>query len=207
MSEFRVDNFLDQVSFEPLARRAAAPNFFEHSKYGPDQSKVERVRALSDKATEMLGERVSGAPIRIPRNPNGETDYKYIITKLAEAGITPEAPLMKRVFDATRVSLMLGTGTDRQNGMSLTVHHSGDDGEWLAMKEHGLGIQETGRTTYVSDFNERDTRDLTKEGSVAIYDSRGLMSCQPSLNKTNSFSNGYHLFLVPPRHALLAVFV
>lgn len=199
--------FLDQVSFgSPLARRDDAPDFFEHSKYGPDSNKVELVERRSDEAKKIFSERASSLPLRIPRNPDGETNYEYIITKLSEAGITPEAPLMKRVFDAARVPLMLGTGTDRQNGMTLTSHHGGDDGEWLAMKEHGLGIFDTGRTTYVSGFSERDTRDLTQAGAVAIYDSRGLMSCQPSINRTNSFSNGHHLFLVPPRDALLAVF-
>ena len=194
----------DQVAF---GREQEGPDFYRHSDYSADPRKVALVRENEEKATEALSKQPVRTPVIIPKNPDGPTNFDYIIAKMEEAGITPEAPLMKRVFDPTRVPIMLCTGTDRQNGMCLTDHHCGDDGEWLAMKEHGLGIHETGRTTYVSNFRERDTRDLTKGGAVAIYDSRGLMSCQPSLNKTNSFSNGHHLFLVPPRNALLAVFI
>lgn len=99
-------------------------------------------------------------------------------------------------------------GTDRSNGMSLTTHHDGDDGEWLAMIEHGVRTHETGRTTYVSNFTERDLHDLVRGpfgAALAIYDARGLMSCQPSHNKTNSFSNGHHLFVCNPKSALLAI--
>ena len=114
---------------------------------------------------------------------------------------------MMRLFAADRVGAVILHGTDRQNGMDLCAHHHGRDGEWLAMWEHGLELHETGRTTYVSAFNDRIAYDLLKsrDYALAIYDGRGLLSCQPSRNATDSYSNGHHLFLVPPRAALLAV--
>jgi hypothetical protein len=151
---------------------------------------------------------VTRTPILIPQNKHGPTDYEYITNKIAEAGIDiTNTPLMHRFFSEERISHMKIHGTDRTNGMNLLAHHEGRDGEWLAMIEHGLKIFETARTTYVAPLTPKHAYDLLKASSYAveIYDVRGLMPCQPSRNETNSFSNGHHVFLVPPKSALIAV--
>jgi len=185
------------------------PDLARAHEYGPHRDKVELVRAAERAAAEALGERALSATPQIRANPHGPTNYDYIAQQLRVVGIAPETPLMMRLFDRTRLSQMIRSGTDRAPGMNLRAHHGGGDGEWLAMIEHGVALSQTDRTTYVSPLTERVTWDLalSRDYAVAIYDARGLLSCQPSVNERGSFSNGHHLFLCAPRRALLAVIV
>jgi hypothetical protein len=186
------------------------PDFYKARKYSAGPRKVALREEKEVAANEALGSKTQLAHIRIPKNPNGPTNYEYIVARLKAEGVAIEAPLMKRQFGRDQLPQMQWQGTDRLAGMSLTSHRGGDDGEWLAMIEHGLKMHETNRTTYVSPLTDRDTRDLSQSpfgDCLAIYDSRGLMSCQPSHNKTDSFSNGHHLFVCDPKKALLAVIV
>lgn len=185
----------------------AGPDFFRAHHYAPHPEMVERVRAGERAAAESLGGRALGATLQIRANPHGPTNHDYIVQHLRAAGIALEAPLMMRLFDRARLPQMIASGTDRAPGMNLRAHHGGSDGEWLAMIEHGLALVQTDRTTYVSPLTARVTWDvaLSRHYSVAIYDARGLLSCQPFVHESGSASNGHHLFLCAPRRALLAV--
>jgi len=178
-----------------------------HRECPRDPRKIALLERSSAEAAEVFRKEIAQRPVLLSPNRHGSTDYRYVIEQLRAAGLATDRPLMMRLFAAERAGAMMFQGTDRQNGMNLYAHHNGRDGEWLAMWEHGLELSETGRTTYLSSFNERVAYDLLKSRSyaLAIYDGRGLLACQPSWNATQSFSNGHHVFLVPPKDALLAV--
>lgn len=198
---------LQEFSFDNP--RQEGPNFYRQSEYSADPKKVTNRETREAEASELFGSQPNrSTPVVLNKNPNGPTNYLYIVTKLQEAGIDTSIPMEKRVFSSERITDVMARGTDRSNGLNLLSHHGGDDGEWLAMIEYGLKTHETGRTTYTSRLSERDSHELLGGAfgdALVIYDARGLLDCQPSHNKTNSFSNGHKLFVADPRNVLLAI--
>lgn len=139
----------------------------------------------------------------------GEPLTTYMIESLKSAGVWRPS-LKVRVISRERLEKALASGTDRDGTSLTTIHHGGDDGEELAMKQNDLDAsRDLGQTTYVSELDTWSA-DRKRHGDlvVLVYAPEALKSIQPTENKTGSFSNGFHMFtdrrLIKP--SLLAVF-
>jgi hypothetical protein len=140
----------------------------------------------------------------------GDSIKTHIVESLKSAGIYRPG-LKVRFISRERLQKALSTGTDRDHSSLVTIHHGGDDGEELAMKENGLDAKmDLGQVTYVSELDTTWSADAKRHGDlvVLVYAPEALKAIQPSQNKTNSFANGFHMFvdkrLIQP--SLLAVF-
>lgn len=139
----------------------------------------------------------------------GESITAHMVESLKKAGIY-RTGLKIRVIARERLQKALASGTDRDYTSLVTIHHGGDDGEELAMKENNLdAMRDLEQVTYVSAIDTWSA-DRKRHGDmvVLVYAPEALKAIQPSQNKTGSFSNGFHMFLdkrlIKP--SLLAVF-
>lgn len=165
-------------------------------------------REVVEKTMPLL--RAAEKPIeRFNLPAEGESITTHMVESLKKAGLY-RAGLKVRVIARERLQKALASGTDRDHTSLVTIHHGGDDGEELAMKENNLdAMRDLEQVTYVSEFDTWSA-DRKRHGDmvVLVYAPEALKSIQPSQNKTNSFSNGFHMFLdkrlIQP--SLLAVF-
>ena len=165
---------------------------------------------LIDNIRPML--RPEGLPIQDFSLPQeGESLTEHIISSLQQAGLYRKG-LKIRVISKERVQNAFATGTDRDHTSLTTIHHGGDDGEELAMKENGLDAsRDCDQVSYLSDFDQwAKDRKMTGDRNMAIlvYAPDAIKPIQPSRNKTDSTSNGFHMFLDKRliHSSLLAVF-
>ena len=104
---------------------------------------------LMDAVRPML--RLEGQPIRdflLPQE--GESLTQHIIDTLQQAGLYRKG-LKIRIINRERVQHAFSTGTDRDHTSLTTIHHGGDDGEELAMKENGLdATRDCDQVSYLS---------------------------------------------------------
>lgn len=162
---------------------------------------------LIDNIRPML--RPEGLPIQdffLPQE--GESLTEHIISSLQQAGLYRKG-LKIRVISKKRIQHAFATGTDRDHTSLTTIHHNGDDGEELAMKENGLDAsRDCDQVSYLSDFDLWSyDRKMTGDTNMAIlvYAPEAVKPIQPSDRQSN---NGFHMFLdrrlIYP--SLLAVF-
>lgn len=193
-----------------------------------DETQIAEIRGVSDPwyAVKKLNEiknqtlidtvrpmlRPEGLPIQDFSLPQeGESLTEHIISSLQQAGLYRKG-LKIRVISKERVQHAFATGTDRDHTSLTTIHHGGDDGEELAMKENGLDAsRDCDQVSYLSDFDQwSKDRKMTGDRNMAIlvYAPEAVKPIQPSKNRTGSTSNGFHMFLdrrlIHP--SLLAVF-
>ncbi len=135
-------------------------------------------------------------PVEAELPAHGEHLFSLVESLLSDKGWMREG-LRTRWIGAKRLGLSLVTGTDRDITSSI-YHHSGADGEVLAMKENGLHPRlDLDLVTYVGNLRNltQYTMPALTDRGLLIYAPEALKSIQPSKNKTGSFSNGFHMFL------------
>jgi hypothetical protein len=141
--------------------------------------------------------------------PEGESITKHVVESLKQQGLY-RVGLKVRVIARERLQKAISSGTDRDHTSLVTVHHGGDDGEELAMKENGLdAMRDLGQVTYVSELDTwSDDRKKHGDMVILVYAPEALKPIQPSESKSNSSSNGFHMFLDKRlvQRSLLAVF-
>ena len=193
-----------------------------------DETQSAKIRSISDpwyavkKLNEIKNQKLIDAvrPMLRPKEQpiidfslpqEGESLTQHIVDSLQQAGLYRKG-LKIRVINRERVQHAFSTGTDRDDTSLTTIHHGGDDGEELAMKENGLdATRDVDQVSYLSDFDGwAQDRKMSQDRNMAIliYAPEAIKPIQPSKNKTGSTSNGFHMFLdkrlIHP--SLLAVF-
>lgn len=133
---------------------------------------------------------------------NFDEQYDYIVEQLKKCGLYREG-LKQRIISAEFKQKAITTGNDRGYGSGVK-HNGGVDGEVLAMKEQDVDISDT---TYVSDFSKGSCR-VYKGAVILIYYGEALAPLQPSSNQSNTYSNGFSMFIHPrlKQKSLVAVF-
>jgi hypothetical protein len=192
----------------------APPNIINAHKYSAIPEQVAK-RVEAETLAQAYFEGLTREPVIINSSKlKTGSFYESLKDILNENGIScEEHQILTRVFSRDRLDQMLSTGTDRDDNMNLAYHRRGEDFEWLAMLEFGLSLHETSRTTYIdyltkqgmAFFDPQTT--LADSKCLALYDRKGLIHCQPSNPQVNIRGNGHHLFVCPPKHALIGIVV
>ncbi len=150
--------------------------------------------------------RTSDASIPIYQLPvPGEQLGDYIREILKTDGLNPNNLKVRHLLNYKRVNLALSTGCDRDyNSVNRCNHHSGYDGEELAMIRHG--IISAGDTTYVS--NLKNWRDSSKQEdyTVLIYSPDALEGIGPCGYMSSNQFHAFHFGGEIKQRSLLAVF-
>lgn len=184
-----------------VKKRSTLPVDFEHRQPLPD-----------GELNELRGRlRPEGKAVTILQLPPPGTDLvSFLRDELPLLGYD-QTKLMKRVIAKDRLRKAIKMGTDR-DGASILDYHGGDDGERLAMIEHGLDPDlDAGLVTYVSKLDLGSDKQWIRPNipsfAALIYAPDAIQHIKPSRNRSNSFSNGFAMFtdarLVEP--SLLAV--
>lgn len=162
---------------------------------------------LGEKARQTIPPR-SGAIPQLSFDENGGCTREHVIESLKAAGLYNDNLYVRIFRSADGLQNALNTGTDcSPNAPMLTT---GADGEDRAMREHG--INDRSMVTFAGPLKNwhEGWKDGSKKSSfgdaIIVFRGEALAPLRPSWNQSNSFSNGFSAFVVPPREAVVAVF-
>lgn len=174
---------------------------FDHISYRePQPSEADRLayQAAKEAASQMGYQTKKPLHFTMDRSLTGKELSLSLRTTLTGNNINP-SDVMARYFSKSRLNQLFQTGTDRDDSSDVDEHGKVDrQVEWM----RALEIFSPRMVTYVSplyDFltggsDTPQTHDLV----YVLYDRRQLFKVNPYA------SNGFHVFLTSPPHALIA---